>query len=140
MSDLKPCPFCGGEVMEALSKRWTNCLGDVSWSAYVRCDSCEYDIETDRCGYKTEEEAIKGAIEAWNTRAESVFVTGTTVATDREPVVYAPMRTCELTFKRGAMYDVAHYSCCGYEFPESVSEESVAENYCPNCGAKVVGE
>ena len=47
-------------------------------------------------------------------------------------------RTCEVVFKRGAMYDVAHYSCCGYEYPEPVNETAVAENYCPNCGAKVV--
>lgn len=46
-------------------------------------------------------------------------------------------RTCEVTYKRGAMYDVAHYSCCGYEFPEPISETGVAENYCPNCGAAV---
>ena len=55
----------------------------------------------------------------WNTRAE---------------------RTCELTFRRGAIYDVAHYSCCGYEFPEPISEVAPSENYCPNCGAKVVSE
>ena len=51
---------------------------------------------------------------------------------------YVLERTCEITFKRGAMYDVARYSCCGYEYPELVSETDVAENYCPNCGARVV--
>ena len=75
----------------------------------IYCDECSA-----RVGglYDTEAEASA----AWNTRAE---------------------QTCQLTYKRGAMYDVAHYSCCGYEYPEPISEQAVAENYCPTCGAKV---
>lgn len=77
----------------------------------IMCNDCRSRGDV----YDTEAEAIA----AWNSRAE---------------------RTCHVTFKRGAIYDVANYSCCGYEFAESISEQSVAENYCPNCGAKVVDE
>lgn len=47
-------------------------------------------------------------------------------------------RTCEIEHvKGGARYDVWRCSACGYEYAESVSETSVVQNYCPNCGRKV---
>ena len=52
-----------------------------------------------------------------------------------------PERTCELErVKKGALYDVWRYTCCGYEHAERVSGESIAANFCPSCGAKVVEE
>ena len=60
MSELKPCPFCGGEA-----KSYVRDYGDTHYWR-VSCSS-------DRCGvnpvtnvYHTE----SGAIEAWNIRAE----------------------------------------------------------------------
>jgi len=72
---LLPCPFCGGNIREPITKRWTNCLGDVSYSAWVECEKCNLTIETDRCGYETEESAENAAIAAWNTRAKLENVT-----------------------------------------------------------------
>lgn len=55
--------------------------------------------------------------------------------------VYTPERTCRIEHvKGGAMYDVWRCSACGYEYAESVSETSIVQNYCPNCGSRVVGE
>lgn len=54
MSELKPCPFCGGE---ARFKVWGNVVG----------------VECDRCGIGTHTACIdeyQNAIDAWNTRAE----------------------------------------------------------------------
>ena len=54
MSELEPCPFCGGE---ARFKVWGNVVG----------------VECDRCGIGTHTACIdeyQNAIDAWNTRAE----------------------------------------------------------------------
>jgi len=64
---LLPCPFCGGEAV-VTTKRWTNALGDVDYTARAACPRCS-DIH--RHVGDTEEEAIEKAIEAWNTRSES---------------------------------------------------------------------
>ena len=56
MSELKPCPFCGGEA------RYTN----LGCCVYIRCDACDFSMPTQR----TEAEAI----EAWNTRHERTCI------------------------------------------------------------------
>ena len=50
MSDLKPCPFCGGPA---------NGVKIMKFGA-VMCDSC---------GYIIDRNSTKKAVEAWNTRA-----------------------------------------------------------------------
>lgn len=51
---------------------------------------------------------------------------------------YERVRECEMEHvKSGALYDVWRCSACGYEYAESVSETSIVQNFCPNCGAKV---
>jgi len=74
MIELKPCPFCGNEVGEPLPKRWTNVLGDESWSAYTHCPECNFNLETSRCGYKTPVDAIEAAAKKWNTRVIDIEV------------------------------------------------------------------
>ena len=72
MSDetiLLPCPFCGEEPWEPSPKRWTNAIGDESWSAFVHCPECILTVETKSCGYETAEAAIEDAARKWNTRA-----------------------------------------------------------------------
>lgn len=101
-TELKPCPFCGGEAsINRPSGRMLFC---------VVCDDCDANSGY----YFTEEDAAR----AWNSRAE---------------------RTCHNDLKgsdyRG-VWPIPHFKCssCGvmlsfYEF-----------EYCPTCGAKVVGE
>ena len=107
MTDLKPCPFCGGqaELFKGKFGFWhVKCGGRPECSVLPLTNSASTEAE---------------AIAAWNSRAE---------------------RTCEIKHvKGGAMYDVWRCSACGYEFVESVSEASIVQNYCPNCGARVVG-
>ena len=51
--ELKPCPFCGGEV--GISQIY-------DWSFRVYCSNCDIEID----GFSTEEEAI----DEWNRRVE----------------------------------------------------------------------
>lgn len=73
----------------------------------------------DGCGcqlgdFKTREEAMR----AWNTRAE---------------------QTCEMKYvKSGVLYHVWRCAGCGYEYAENVGEIEIVQNYCPNCGRRVV--
>lgn len=120
MTELKPCPFCGGEAelrseYSSDSGYWfrvdcnnKGCMGLTkrpSWDQV--CSTGWRDIEQE-------------AIEAWNTRAE---------------------RTCKPEIENHGDLILTRYPCCGYElkvyryspYPEE------AFNNCPNCGAKVVG-
>lgn len=46
--------------------------------------------------------------------------------------------TCRMEHvKGGPCYDVWRCSACGYEYAENVSEDSIVQNFCPNCGRKV---
>ena len=110
MSELKPCPFCGGEMKtdvvtfdvefyEPPYESWYLEHVDLDSAADERCP-----IPTTDTFYDTEAEAI----EAWNTRAE---------------------RTCELTLD-------GTDGCFGCS--ECFENIPPLANYCPNCGRKVV--
>ena len=119
MDNLLPCPFCGGEA-EA-HQTYDIDTGDVDgWFVICRNKECTAWPET--AEYPTEAEAVA----AWNTRAE---------------------RTCELIPTRGVKYrpHTPTLTCseCGaiYELSEAYPNETLhGFAYCPNCGAKVVGE
>lgn len=95
MSDLKPCPFCGGkaEMLTAESMNGGYLFG-------IMCNDCRSRGDV----YDTEAEAIA----AWNSRAE---------------------RTCEYV---GDEINGRCSECQGW------LDQGFA--YCPNCGAKAVGE
>lgn len=69
MTELKPCPFCGGEAtLEKLEPRLYRPLCNGVYS--IACYSCDlnfgYDLDYGGT-FETEEEAA----EAWNRRAEN---------------------------------------------------------------------
>ena len=106
-----------------------------------------YDITRNPSGFgmKLTDEEIADAIrqlEAWNTRAESVFVTGTTVAIDGEPVTYAPTRTCHNVVEGNETLYYFVCSECGWNLVNvkkgSIELAAAMINSCPHCGAKVV--
>lgn len=111
MSELLPCPFCGGE---ARIFHFSSAIRDEVWRAVCDKPFCAQGPD----GY-TEAEAIA----AWNTRAE---------------------RTCKWELEHsGTLYDKWRCSKCGYLFVEPRCDQGYTDlepNYCPWCGAKVVGE
>lgn len=67
MSDettLLTCPICGSVELEPRADRWTNRLGDVSYSAKIECENCNLVIETKSINYETEEEAVNAITSA----------------------------------------------------------------------------
>lgn len=98
MSELLPCPFCGGEASKRLFYKG---------KYRVHCNVCDAH-SGDVCDTEAE------AIAAWNSRAE---------------------RTCKVTkeFVDIGGERMTDYSCC-------LNQSGWGHNYCPNCGAKVVGE
>ena len=164
MSELKPCPFCGGEAEH---------YEDGYMQHYVVCT--RRGCYARSFGFESEAEAIT----AWNTRAAMEFdnwfylpkpkepiveVTETTHAWDgtkvRTDVFYQVQKQSVINWAReldehiikricevwntpavGTCHDTDanpwHFTCsaCGYE-----QNGYELWNYCPNCGAKVVGE
>lgn len=166
MSELKNCPFCGGKVREPLTKQWTNCIGDESWSASITCDSCELKINP-RELYETKAKAVAALIERWNTRAAHGMLTAEQVrdAIERHSAWVIGNNRCfhngayeaiadELNAELGSgtcemvtsgtpcegNTDKACTKCGAYnigEFYDGDCHRSTP-NYCPNCGRKVV--
>lgn len=64
MTDLKPCPFCGGSDLEAMS---------VSGEFHVFCYDCEASSRSfdgsDDANLPNQDRARNDAVAAWNTRA-----------------------------------------------------------------------
>ncbi len=58
MSELKPCPFCGGEAKLYVRSIHGLLFGDYYW---VKCEDCNAETASDF------EKSV--AIEAWNRRA-----------------------------------------------------------------------
>ena len=131
MSELLPCPFCGGEA-ETLTAESTH--GGYLYG--IMCSDCRsrgdvYDTEAEAIAawnsradyYGYEQAAIEAweSIKAWNSRAE---------------------RTCHIEERHGGQY----CTCCGEMVGtfDPTSELCISSNavelwnYCPNCGAKVV--
>lgn len=113
--ELKPCPFCGGEVRIALMKDDV-CRWFVTRSVSAESCSCRVFMESrsfDESYSKEQVERIKSElVDAWNRRAE---------------------RTC-----RDKADAPQSFLCsrCGW-FETDVDGLPLEYAYCPNCGARV---
>ena len=140
MSELKPCPFCGGEIKTAVItfdekfyeppyEAWYLEHADIIAAFEEHCP-----IPTTDTFYDTEAEAI----EAWNTRSD-----------DYKQAAEYWQRMYEQTFAERTCENNApaylDFLCseCGFVHYHSEANdtgEGNEWNYCPNCGAKVVDE
>lgn len=112
MSELKPCPFCGGKAM--IDYGFSSSLNASGVFAYVFCEQCR--VSGSR--HTSEEQAKK----AWNTRHERTCMLASTQLTHHGPY--------------GNTYHTHKIVCseCRHDMPDH--GESI--KYCPWCGAKVV--
>lgn len=133
MSELNPCPFCGGEVSIETYENpmpYTNDTGKTLWrdepEGYViecknhKWSNSKHPLAGDLALYSwdTSEESKSALIEAWNTRAE---------------------RTCEMVYEPDdPSIHYGKWTCseCGHWWMYPSYDMSGA-NYCPDCGAKV---
>ena len=126
MTELKPCPFCGGKALYYEGYQRDD---GTFVKGKVVCKKCGC-FKTSKglaehlgtiyygfVGSEIEKQVSETAIEAWNNRAE---------------------RTCKM-IPNGETDFAATLACSACGNVESVYAISSDEfNYCPNCGAKVV--
>lgn len=114
--NLKPCPFCGGEI------RIVRLHGSYGEPWYARCDRCE----VSGYYYKTEDQAI----EEWSVRPERTCKD----ATSEE---HTQAFTCS---ECGCWVAYDEYWETGIYVQGDGQAVHIHPHYCPNCGAKVVSE
>ena len=116
MSELKPCPFCGGEalVQPTYDIDTNECDGFFAW-----CSNYDCECKPQTRDYLTEAEAIA----AWNARAEMSY--------EDVLILLDELGLSERTCKRFWTGAEMICSSCAHQLNDATA------NYCPNCGAKV---
>ena len=125
MSELLPCPFCGGNPT-VIVEAWSDQESEIECRVAHFCDN-ETMVETNVYGTRAE------AIAAWNTRAGMSYEDAL-ILLDEFGLSERTCRVIEVT--RGISYEPDVYELtCGHD-PMMFKQP----NYCPSCGAKVVSE
>lgn len=120
MTELLPCPFCGGKAMKITSSDGFTSIG---------CLACNPIFGVMIQG-RTEAEAI----EAWNTRYYFGLTDEDYSILLDEMGIAKPERTCHMETVEGCQNWMSCSECCADYYDDQPL------NYCPNCGAKVVME
>ena len=152
MTELLPCPFCGGEA--TIQHQFHKVGADVlDWfGVYCVNPFCAH-----VCGHDTEAEAV----EAWNTRASETQLLAEmqtrvwiaerqrneAMAALMDEGITVPLeRTCRNVHdwrdSNGVLHrDARIFKCseCGFKADDFCGDDEQSfPRYCPNCGAKVV--
>ena len=124
MTELLPCPFCGGEATIRHDSTDAEYWGWEEW--WVECinTQCKMQPESGRT-FDTEAEAIA----AWNTRYHSEFEK--TVIKAWQEIKEYQERTCKPVEKDGVM------RCSECDYPLGIMSVPA---FCAGCGAKVIGD
>ena len=126
MSELKPCPFCGGEAKLVIGTLRDG--GYIENCAFVRCERCgARSYEFHEC--VTPDEVQGYASEAWNRRDERTCRmvdcgSRDTCVVNRE-LVSGNIVSMEFGYKQCSECGANVFDC-------------PTVRYCPSCGAKVV--
>ena len=137
MSELLPCPFCGGEAV-TVHDEWTVLIEgkeDYRHDWYVGCDprsmlGCMGSLHNMETGFDTEEQAIA----AWNTRA-GIGIEDVSILLDE--LGLSERTCCIMPTGIIKLETVDCYECSECHEAIQVMEGSTV-HYCPNCGSKVV--
>lgn len=125
MSELRECPFCGGEASVYESNRWPSSGNRITGYTVVCTDMDCINYRADDWYERTE----KRATERWNTRAERTCVPRVvprSFSGDSEPSFYQAICDCGWIV--------------GEDGASSLSDFEHIDTYCGGCGAKVVAE
>lgn len=136
--ELKPCPFCGGEAHQR------------GVDNVIKCDECGVIIDIP-LSEKQEEAFEHGLVfdnwdiahvaKFWNTRAS--VTDGQFALAIHDGRAWEPVRTCRVTMCYDecdylpAYYRVYRCDTCGETHTRYKNDYF---EFCPHCGAKVVGE
>lgn len=127
MSDeLKVCPFCGGDA-RIHSKVLAEGFDSGYWAV---CDECG---KGDTLPHESEEKAAA----AWNARA--AVTDGQLAMAVHDGRAWQAVRECKLEecrWDNGQCTWGCRCTACGDKFEHT---SGITWNFCPNCGAKVVG-
>lgn len=121
MTELLPCPFCGGEAYVYYFAYY-----DSEYTVMCSNPNCRASVSARSCGSMTT--AYNRAVKAWNRRAGSTCRMVPMDAAGNPP------------YRKGHLIlDEMSDGCseCGYPF-DTVNKG--VPDYCPHCGAKVVDE
>lgn len=148
MSDeLKPCPFCGNEVLAIMARRLATYEPDniKTVTGVAMCADCGAEmrvnltVRLDMSDDMAEEEIRRELRERWNARAVVTDEQFAMAVHDGE--TWQKVRECRDV---GTSSNFFRCSSCGCEIMRCVDGWKplyMGEiNYCPNCGAKVVAE
>ena len=117
MTELLPCPFCGGEDASVASRQHYRYANKRGWN--VLCADCGGGIGLIECGdgiWRGEFETEAKAIEAWNTRSAG---------------------TCGNKHKSITSFWCSECDAATSDGFADVSGKVERFNFCPNCGRKV---
>ena len=138
MTELKPCPFCGGEAH--IVSDYNSEQGKTRWNLWHECSGHEGRSEGyghalrpwfETPWYDTEAEAA----EAWNSRVDD-----RREAADYWKRMYEETvreRTCRNKAKSPSTFWCSECDCAVEDWTD-VGGTLMSVSYCPNCGAKVV--
>ena len=126
MSELLPCPFCGGEA--EIHPTYDMDTNEID-GYFVWCDNDKCECKPETREHFTEAEAIS----AWNTRYDTEY--GAVPATEENMAKHGWYRRKTCHDVRTDYKILFECSDCGWSCADTYACDEIA--FCPGCGRKV---